>query len=206
MCKFSKWLASIFPFWPLLSYLREKSRRIDLTARPIKKNKMLQYILPILVPMCVWFGMIDGPSILAEKYAKWLKLNKLVATQNKNSPWKTAWISGCMIAETMWTSSLQLVNNTVRKIGRTDVEVSYVVDGKMYKMVTSPVRGPCPIVSIVSEKGENVTERILPYYGPRRDWHHRHYSPQFFGHKQLVFTLAEGHEKVFDETERIGFS
>lgn len=167
---------------------------------------MLSFLFPLMVPLCVWFGVINGPQIIVTKYSRWKQLNTLVATQNPNSPWKTAWISACMVLETMWINTLQTVNNSVRRVNRTQVEVTYSIDGKIYRMITYPARGPCPVLSVTTEKGEDVTESVMAYFGPRRDWHHCHFTPKFFGHKQLTFSLAAGHEKIFDENEVISFS
>jgi len=168
---------------------------------------MLYYILSAVPVVALsWFLFIDGPAIVhnsvSDSYTGWKRLNELVSTQEK-SVIRTAGISASMIAETLWTSALNYLNSTVKQVNKNTIEVSYVCNGRLYKMVVTPQRGPNPIVKITDENGLDVTARILPYLGPRRDWHHSHLTPHFFGCKELTFEFLVGHVKTFDENERI---
>lgn len=156
-----------------------------------------------------WFIQIDGPRIvytsITDNYNKFNQLNTLVNTQEKSS-FKSFWISVQMIAENLYTATLNNLNSTTQQISKDTTELSYVVAGRKYKMLITPIRGPMPITLVLNENGEDITTKILEYYGPRRDWHHRHFTPKFFGCKKLEFHFLHGHTKVFDEDEKICFS
>jgi hypothetical protein len=102
--------------------------------------------------------------------------------------------------QTLYISYLQYINNTVRKLDHKTYEITYVIDGKIYKMLTVPKRGPAPILQISNDKDEDVTEQILPYMGPQYDWHGRNITPRFFSCKSLTFQLSNGKEQTMRES------
>ena len=113
------------------------------------------------------------------------------------------WISFLMVLESLYLKLVTYLNNSIKKIDKNKYEVSYVINGKIYKMVTSPSRGPVPIVQIINENNIDVTEHILPYMGPNNDWHNRKYFPDFFNYKSLIFELSNGERKTFNHSETI---
>lgn len=148
------------------------------------------------------FAYLDGPRIVynevTSKYKKWKKLNALVAISNKNKL-KIILISLKMILQVLYLSFLQYMNSSIRKINRNTYEISYVVSGKMYKMLVTPKRGPAPVLQ-VSDSGDNdVTSEILQYMGPSYNWHGNTVTPKFLGYNTLTFQLSNGEEITFEE-------
>ena len=85
------------------------------------------------------------------------------------------------------------MNNTVVKLGRNKFQVSYVVGGKLYTMIVTPVRGPAPVIQIIDDNADDVTDKVLPYMGPRYDWHgHDLDFSAVFDSKELTFNMATG--------------
>lgn len=136
------------------------------------------------------------------RYKKWKKLNNLVALTEKNNR-VVIWTSLKMLLHAMYISFLQYMNNTVRKIDRKIYEVTYVIDGKMYKMIVKPKRGPAPVLQVSNEEQLDVTSTIIPYMGPEYNWHHNKLSPQFFGYKSLTFELMDGSEQTYEEKSEL---
>ena len=66
----------------------------------------------------------------------------------------------------------------------------------MYKMIVIPRRGPAPVLQVIdSDVQEDVSNEVMPYMGPRYDWHNSDISfSDVFNRKRLVFELANGGE------------
>lgn len=137
-------------------------------------------------------------NVMVNKYYRWKELNNLVSTTETNKL-NIFMISMKLIIQTVYIAFLQYINKTVRKIGRNTYEISYVIDGKLFKMIVISKRGPTPILQISDDKQNDVTEQILPYMGPQYDWHNTHFSPEFFGTKSLIFELLDGTEYTYEE-------
>ena len=141
-------------------------------------------------------------DILIKKYNGWKRLNKLVSTKYK-SPLMINWISFIMVCESLYLKIILYLNNSVKKLDKNKYEVSYIINGKFYKMVTTTARGPIPVIQIMNEDNIDVTEYIIPYMGPNNDWHNRKYFPDFFNYKSLIFELSNGERKTFNHSETI---
>lgn len=139
------------------------------------------------------------------RYRRWKTLNSLVAT-SETSKARIVWISLKMILQTIYIAFLQYMNSTVHKLDRKTYVLTYVIDGKTYKMVVVPTRGPPPVLQISNENLDDITDRVLPYMGPQYDWHMARFSPQFFGHKSLTFELMDGTEHTYEEDAHVEYT
>ena len=136
------------------------------------------------------------------KYNKWISLNNLVSSQH-NSKIMIKIISLQMIFKSLYLSFIQYMNNSIIKIDKNSYELSYIVHGKLYKMIIKPIRGPVPILCVTNENNIDITEQILPYLGPNNDWHGKKYYPDFFKHKTLNIELLDGTKKTFNHSDTI---
>jgi hypothetical protein len=136
------------------------------------------------------------------KYNKWLSLNNLVSSQY-NSSIMIKIISLQMIFKSLYLSFIQYMNNSLIKIDKNSYELSYIVHGKLYKMIIKPIRGPVPILCVTNENNVDITDEILPYLGPNNDWHGKKYYPDFFKYKTLNIELLNGTKKTFNDNETI---
>jgi len=140
-------------------------------------------------------------NVIMNKFKKFRKLNSLVATSETES-FKIIYVSLKLIAKASYISLIQYMNNSVRPIERgKSYELTYVINGKMYKLIVTPTRGPAPIMQISNDNGEDVTDIVLPYMGPQYDWHYREFAPRFFGYKSLTFELADGSERTYEDSD-----
>lgn len=116
------------------------------------------------------------------------------------------WISIKLIIKTIYLKILQYMNSTIRQIDRKTYEVSYVIEGKLYKMRVVPKRGPSPIIQISDEDFNDITYDVLPYMGPNYDWHRNTFKPEFFGRKSLTFSLSDGSEFTYEEDINVEYT
>jgi len=138
-------------------------------------------------------------NITVQKYRRWKKLTNLVATTEKNSIC-VFFVSSKIIFYALYIAFLQYMNSTVRRIDRKTYEVTYVINGKIYKMNVKPKAGPSPIVRVSDELNNDVTSKILPYIGPEYNWHENKFTPVFFGFHSLTFLLSNGTIKKYNDT------
>lgn len=159
---------------------------------------MIYYFLfVILFFMFVGFLTLDTHIIIkneiVSKYNRWKRLNSLVSTSHKNKL-SIIIISLKLIFQAIWVSFLQSTNKTVKKINKNKYELTYVVEGKVYKLIVNVTRGPSPVLQIIDNLNNDVSSEITPFLGPNYNWHNTQFTPDFFGYSSLTFELADGTE------------
>lgn len=116
-----------------------------------------------------------------------VQIRDLVATTNSSKLsiyYNTFLILICTIQQIAW----QNINQTVDKINTKTYKVRYIVENKPYTMFVKIKRGPRKIWKIYNEDNVEITDDILPYFGPSVDWHGCEYiSPALLGHQKLKF-------------------
>ena len=154
------------------------------------------------------FYKIDAYNIVKEyisiKKNKLKNLYNLVSTRH-TSKFIIVLISTEMLFQSFYQSLVQYLDNSVKKIGKNKYELKYVINGKLYKKIIIPERGPLPVVSITNENNDDVTEYILPYIGPNNNFHNENFNPNFFDYKILKFEMSNGTIKIFNDFEIIIF-
>ena len=127
---------------------------------------------------------------IQNKYCKWRKLNSLVST-SKKTKLAIITVSLKLIFQAIWISFIQSTNKTVKKLNKNKYELTYIVEGKIYKLVVNVTRGPSPVLQIINDTNDDVTYEVLPYVGPNYNWHNSSFTPEFFGFESLTFELAD---------------
>ena len=112
-------------------------------------------------------------------------------------------VSISMIIKSYYLVFTQYINNSVVKIDKNTYEVSYIINDKLYKMIIKPKRGPIPILSVINENNNNITDEILPYLGPYNNWLNIKYTPNSFNYNLLKFELSSGEIKIFKDSENL---
>ncbi len=141
-------------------------------------------------------------EIIQVKRQKWKRLNNLVSSKYKGNL-MINWVSLCMLLESKYIDILQYLNKTFRKIDKNTYEITYKINGRIYKMIVKPNRGPGIVNKILNENNEDVTEKLIPYLGPNNNWHHNNFNVDFFNYEKLTFELCNGEMKEFEKYEKI---
>ena len=136
------------------------------------------------------YKIVSVPIIY--RYNRWKKLNRLVSTQHRTA-WAIFYYSLTLICRVFYLSCVQYLNNTVVKLNSKIYLINYVIKGRQYSMIIKPKRGPTPVLQIINEDQEDITEKVLPYMGPKYDWYHDELDFNvYFKSKKLTFNLSNG--------------
>lgn len=174
------------------------------------------YVLLFLLSL--GFLSLDGPRLVYHKirdtYSRFRSLNQLVSNVgaqrnlqnpvNKGTNLRTTftiiWISLCMVVKAMYITLCQKLNKSVHKIGKNLYEIRYVIEGRMYRMLVAPKRGPTRILQVIDEDDNDITDEVLPYLGPQELGTHGCFlTPRHLGKQTLVFNTHNGDEIIVRE-------
>ena len=144
-------------------------------------------------------------NVAVIKYNKWKRLNTLVSSTENNNI-RIAFISFKMVLRAFYIGFIQYMNNSVRQIDNKTYELTYVINGKIYKMIVTPKKGPAPILQISNDLENDVTDHVLPYMGPQYDWHGSRFNPEFFTYRSLTFELADGTEHTYEGNNDVDYN
>ena len=168
---------------------------------------MLTYITYAITASIIGtFLYFDGPAIIRNNYQskleKWSKLNQLVSTKYQGY-FTILRISLYMILKALWINILQYCNNTVVKLDKNTYEISYVINGKLYKILIKSKKGPRKVLLVSDETQTDISDLVVPYLGPEENFHGLEITPKFFKKKEIIFELSNGLEKIFKEDDKI---
>jgi len=145
------------------------------------------------------FVQVNGHMIVYNqvglRWTKWRRLNNMVSSQHSTAL-TIAYHSFKIVCRLFYLSFIQYMNSSMIKLGRNKYLITYVINGKMYKMIVIPRRGPAPVLQVIdTDVQEDVSDEVMPYMGPRYDWHNSDISfDDVFSREKLVFELANGEE------------
>lgn len=152
------------------------------------------------------FFFLEGHKIVTtsvdNNYRRWKQLNGLISSQY-NNVFYLVWCGLVLASKAMYLSALQYFNNSVKRINKNTYEISYLVNGRVYKMLVTPIRGPSRVLQVSDENNEDITDLVVPFLGPRNDWHGRKFTSKDFKRKTLTFELGNGEELTFEEDQEL---
>lgn len=140
-----------------------------------------------------------------EKYNKIKQLNQAIKSTDPDLSKFSTYKKTCSIIFTMikddcknYFYKLFSKKNYTKKLDKKNYEVSYNINDKHYKFIVSHSSRPHNLSHINNEKGEDITNLLLPYLGPEYNWHNTKLTPNFFGYSKLVFYHLDGTETIYD--------
>ena len=141
-------------------------------------------------------------NVVVKNFKKFKEVNLLVSSVKKQKS-SIIWVSLKLIFQAIYISFIQYMNSSVKHIDNKTSELTYVINGRIYKMIIIRKRGPSPILQISNNFENDVTEQILPYMGPQYDWHGNTFTPEFFGYSSLTFELGNGTEYTYETNDSL---
>ena len=150
---------------------------------------------------CYYIFKKSYPEYINIKYQKWLSLNSMMSTKYKSTIIIKI-MSVYMIFQFFYLQILQYLTNTVVKIDKNTYEITYIINGKIYKIVVKTERGPLNYYKILNDKQENIIEEIIQYYGP----HYKNQiklTPAFFKTEQITLIKFDDSQIIFNSDDKI---
>jgi hypothetical protein len=135
-------------------------------------------------------------NTIETKYEKVKTLVSLISVNQKNIL-KIIWICLSLISKTFYVRLCQFFNRSVQKVGKNKYEVSFVLNGILYKFPVHTKRGPRTVLQVLNDKDEDITDVFQQYAGPNEDFYiykRHHFSPQFFNSESLHILRSTGEE------------
>jgi len=108
-----------------------------------------------------------------------------------------------VLRKKLWFDFLQRINNSITRVDKNTSILTYTLDGRLYKTVLDHRKGPPLVLLVTDESGDDLTSEVVPFLGPKRDWHRRDFTPKFWNKELLEFELATGENKEFQNDEVI---
>lgn len=108
-----------------------------------------------------------------------------------------------VLRKKFWFDFLQRINNSITRLDKNTSVMTYTLDGRLYKIVLDHRKGPSLVLLVSDENGDDVTTDVVPFLGPKRDWHKREFTPKFWNKKRLEFELSTGESKEFTQEDII---
>jgi len=163
------------------------------------------YIVLLSIPILLYLGTTGKithlKNELIDTYQNWKSLNRLVASDPNT---RFVYLESIKIVfSAKYLKFTQYINNSSQKIDKKTYLVTYYIEGKQYKMIIKPKKGPNPLLRILDENELDITQEILPYMGPNFNWHNHHVSPDFFNKKSISFEYINQNKLTFKNSELI---
>lgn len=156
-----------------------------------------------LLGICYYSGFFGYLYTSASKnYTDFRSLNNLVSTQYK-SILIILYVSIQMVCQMYWMRFKQWLGNNIEIIDKNTIAISYVYNGKLYKIVVHPKKGPPKVLMVFDDNRNDMTNEVLPYMGSADNWHGKEFTPAFWTSRELNFSLSSGDERTFSEHEAI---
>ncbi len=90
---------------------------------------------------------------------------------------------------------------TLEKVEDNVYDLHYYYNGKPYAIRMKLKRGPHPVVKVVGDSDNDITDSIRPYLGPNGTFYSS--TPSDFGEDELSFYNQKGESLIFKEDEPI---
>lgn len=130
-------------------------------------------------------------------------LNAFIGKQQGNSFCKSFLSTCTTVAKACYVNCFNRLNKNINYIDKHTAVLTYVLDGRLYKIALTRRKGPPQIIMVHDENDDDISNEILPYLGPCRDWHKKEYTPEFWGKNKLFFETVDGETLSFEKKETI---
>ena len=162
------------------------------------------FIAAILIFTSFIIYKTDSINIVLTTYKKVGQLNDVNKLLNKDTNTIGIYIkSSLMISKMLYMSFIQYMTNNIKKINKNTYELTYVLNGKQFKILIKDYKGPKMISYVTDDKDNDISDRFLELFGPSNDFHNTVFTPRSFGSTFLTIGLMNEEISRFEENEQI---
>lgn len=166
----------------------------------------MYYYALIAIPVLLGCRWITGSDTRIGKYyryknRKWNELKTMVSGQY-SSTFDIYRVSWQMILQAIYQDMLSFFDNRLEKKGNKLYELTYMVEGQMYKMPIKVRRGPGKIFAAEDENGNCILLSLKQYCSPSGNIINSLVTPKYLGYEKVVLNLDKtfvGDEPITNE-------
>ena len=136
-----------------------------------------------------------------KKNRKWKDLKKMVSSRY-DSKFDIYRVSFKMLLQALYADILKLFDNRVTHKNNKIYELTYYIEGQMFKMPLQVKRGPSKILSATNEKDECILLDIKLYAKPYGNFNNSLLTPKYLGYKKIKIETMET-DYTFEEDQSI---
>ena len=140
----------------------------------------------------------------------WLDFHKIIGVIYQNYPKNLSYknqliyIISFIIFSVVSNFKKKINEMNVKQVGKNKFIVSYEINGKKYKMVVVPKRGPSDILQVLNKDSVDITNKLEPYIGTKYNFiHNELLTPEFFEEEEITINLSDGNCLVFGKDSTI---
>lgn len=119
------------------------------------------------------------------------------SSQNKKNMFLALYAMASILCLSYYLQFKQKWNKTLVQISKNSFELTYSLQGNVYKTLIYIQRGPKKLLMALDQNNDDITNLISMYLGPNNDFHHNKFTPDFFDKDSITFHLSNGEEKIF---------
>jgi len=95
----------------------------------------------------------------------------------------------------------QKIYHNCINIEKNKYDIHYIYHGQLYKIRCINKLGPKKnqVLMVANDKLEDISDEIIPFMGPKQNFHKLCYTPNDFKQRELSFYLSDGRILTFDE-------
>jgi len=156
--------------------------------------KMYYYAL-VAIPILLGCRWITGSDTRIGKYyryksRKWKELKTMVSGQY-SSTYDIYRVSWQMILQATYQDILSFFDNRLEKKSKKMYELTYMVEGQMYKMPIKVRRGPSKIFSAEDEHGNCILLKLKQYRSPAGTIINPLVTPKYLGYEKIILNMTK---------------
>lgn len=115
-------------------------------------------------------------------------------------------VSFHIISKMVYTSIIQRLNNSVKKINNNQYDLMFIIEGKPYINRLNIDRGPSSFLEAYdADTKKNISFYMKMYSGPDKTLKNKHLKPCDLGYKNVLIIFDDGNEKLYQADEYFDF-
>jgi len=140
---------------------------------------------------------LSTKNAIMMNYNKYKQLKTLKKQMNIQISWKLILNIVYFIFNATWALIVQKFLNNVEQLGKNKYSVTFIIGGKIYKIMVKHTLEPSPILQIYDKDSNDITDQVEPYllYRPQI------VSPADIDLDELTVLYSSGDDKVIGKNE-----
>jgi len=165
----------------------------------------MYFYLSILLTIMLFINSqyyLSTKNAIMMNYNKYKQLRTLKKQMNIQISWKLILNIIYFIFNATWALIVQKFLNNVEQLGKNKYSVTFIIGGKIYKIMVKHTLEPSPILQIYDKESNDITDQVEPYllYQPQS------VSPADIDLDEITILYSSGEDKLIGKNEQFTIS